>query len=45
MSSAIDPRRKLEVMQAILSLCPKGDVPIGEQLVAQGAVIEAGSHD
>jgi hypothetical protein len=35
-SSAIDARKKLEMLQEILSLCPKADVPIGEQLEAQG---------
>jgi hypothetical protein len=37
--------KKREMMQDILSLCPKGDVPIGEQLVAQGlAIIDTSGH-
>jgi hypothetical protein len=42
---ADDLRRKREVMLEIVKLCPKGDVPIGEQLVAQGlAIIDTTGH-
>jgi hypothetical protein len=42
---ANDARRKREVLLEIVKLCPKGDVPIGEQLVEQGlAIIDTAGH-